>query len=137
MKEKKSVSNFGFGLWTIAIFIILLGSWTALAEEILPGDISESIPDRSVNHEEMSEPFNGTVLDMINAGRVLYIQIDNGKDIVWAAVPSFEGKKGDKVMVPPGVPVANFHSRRLDRKFEMVYFVGSIKRLDADETKMK
>lgn len=86
-------------------------------------------PIASENPNGLSEMFTGTVVEVIVAGRHIYVQVDNGKGRVWVAVPAFDGKPGDKVEVPPGVPVANFHSRKLKRTFKMIYFVGSIRRI--------
>jgi hypothetical protein len=77
----------------------------------------------------MSEMFQGTVTEVIHAGRHIYVRVDTGKRQVWVAVPAFEGNPGDEVLVPPGVPVANFQSKQLNRKFEMIIFVGSIRRV--------
>ena len=84
----------------------------------------------STKPEVMTEMFKGTVVEVINAGRHIYVRIDTGKDKVWVAVPAFDGKTGDKVIVPPGIPFADFHSRNLNRDFKMIYFVGSLRRLD-------
>ncbi len=82
--------------------------------------------------ENMSEMFKGEVVDIINAGRYAYLQIDTGEKKVWVAVPSFDGKIGDMVLVPPGVPVADFQSKKLDRRFDMIYFVGGVRRVGED-----
>jgi len=78
----------------------------------------------------MSEMFKGTVVEVIDAGRHIYVHIDTGEQRVWVAVPAFDGKPGDKVLVPPGIPVADFQSKNLNRKFEMIYFVGGLSRVD-------
>jgi hypothetical protein len=88
----------------------------------------------SIKPEGMSEMFKGTVVEVINAGRHIYVQIDTGKKRVWVAVPIFNGKPGDKVIVPPGIPIADFHSRNLNRDFKMMYFVGGIRRLDDNKS---
>jgi hypothetical protein len=80
--------------------------------------------------EGMSEMFKGTVVEVIDAGRHIYVHMDTGKQRVWVAVPAFDGKPGDKVLVPPGIPVANFQSKYLNRKLKMIYFVGGIRRVD-------
>lgn len=80
------------------------------------------------NQSNLSEAFKGTVMDVIHAGRYAYIQIETGKKLVWVAVPGFDGAPGDKVDVPPGVPVADFQSRTLKRKFDMIYFVGGVRK---------
>lgn len=77
----------------------------------------------------MSTMFEGRVVDMIDAGRYVYIQVQTVEKKVWVAAPAFDGDIGDGVLVPPGVPVADFQSRKLGRKFDMIYFVGDIRRV--------
>jgi hypothetical protein len=79
--------------------------------------------------EPMAAPFSGTVREVINAGRYVYLHVETEKRRVWVAVPAFDGKSGDEVLVPPGVPVADFQSSTLHRRFKMIYFVGSVRRI--------
>jgi hypothetical protein len=69
---------------------------------------------------------SGTVLETMNAAGYTYVQVDTGKEKFWAAGPRVAVKVGDDVMVPEGAPMANYHSKTLDRTFDMVYFVPSI-----------
>jgi hypothetical protein len=94
-----------------------------------PAAVSGEQDDRSRQPEGMSEMFQGTVTEVIHAGRHIYVRVDTGKRQVWVAVPVFEGGPGDEVLVPPGVQVANFQSKQLNRRFEMIIFVGSIRRV--------
>jgi len=87
----------------------------------------QSVP---ASPEEMSEMFRGRVTEIIEAGRYVYLQIDKGDGQVWVAAPSFDGKTGDMVLVPPGVPVADFQSKKLDRRFDMIFFVGGVRRVE-------
>jgi hypothetical protein len=89
---------------------------------------NQTTPEK--NQKSLAESFKGSVMEIIPSGRYVYVQIDTGKKKVWVAVPEFDGKPGDKVVVPPGVPVADFQSKKLNRKFDMVYFVGGIRRDD-------
>ena len=100
------------------------------AEEQSAAETSRRYQTPSVQPEGMSEMFKGTVVEVIDAGRHIYVHIDTGQQRVWVAVPSFEGKPGDKVLVPPGIRVAGFLSKKLNRKFKIMYFVGSIRRID-------
>jgi len=68
----------------------------------------------------------GKVAETMNAGGYTYVQVDNGKQKVWAAAPQFEVKKGDTVTVPEGMPMANYKSTTLNRTFDVVYFVAAI-----------
>lgn len=69
----------------------------------------------------------GKVVEAMNAGGYTYVQVDTGTQKVWAAAPEFEVKVGETVTVPPGAPMANYHSKTLDRDFDLVYFVPSIR----------
>ena len=134
---KHSDYNLSRSMVILLVLTISIGFWqvTGQAEEKSAGKTSGSSQNSGSTPEGMSEMFKGTVVEVINAGRHIYVQIDTKKQRVWVAVPIFNGKPGDEVIVPPGVPVANFHSRNLNRKFKMIYFVGSIRQ--ADESKSK
>jgi hypothetical protein len=69
---------------------------------------------------------SGNVLETMNAGGYTYVQVDTGKEKFWAAGPETKVKVGDTVAVPEGMPMPNFESKSLKRKFDMVYFVPSI-----------
>lgn len=71
--------------------------------------------------------FTGRAVEAIKASRYTYVQVDTGRQKIWAATMEFRGKVGDMVIVPPqGLPMKDFHSNTLNRDFEMVYFVGVI-----------
>ncbi len=69
---------------------------------------------------------SGKVLETIDAAGYTYVQVDSGSETFWAAAPRLAVKVGDDVVVPEGVPMADYHSKTLDRTFDMVYFVPSI-----------
>jgi hypothetical protein len=116
----------------LLVLTISIGFWllTGQAEEQPAGKTSGSNQTPSIEQEGMSKMFKGTVVEVIDAGRHIYVHIDTGERRVWVAVPAFDGKPGDKVLVPPAIPVADFKSRKLNRTFEMMYFVGGIRRVD-------
>jgi hypothetical protein len=68
----------------------------------------------------------GTVTETMDAAGYTYVQVDAGTETFWAAAPEFEVVVGDEVSVPPGMPMANYHSETLDRDFDVVFFVPSI-----------
>jgi hypothetical protein len=104
---------------------------TGRADQPSPGKSPGAQQSPSKEQPDLSATFQGTVAEIINAGRHIYVRIDTGKQQVWVAVPSFDGNPGDVVLVPPGVPVANFQSRKLHRKFKLMIFVGGIRRVGA------
>jgi hypothetical protein len=120
----------------LLVLTISIGFWqlTGQAEEQPAGKTSGSNQTPSIKPGDMSEMFKGTVVEVVDAGRHIYVHIDTGKQRVWVAVPAFDGKPGDKVLVPPGIPVANFHSKNLNRKFKIIYFVGGIRRVDESKS---
>jgi hypothetical protein len=70
--------------------------------------------------------FAGKVLETMNAGGYTYVHVDNGTEKIWAAAPQFEVKVGEKVTVPEGMPMKDYESKTLNRKFDVVFFVGAI-----------
>jgi hypothetical protein len=68
----------------------------------------------------------GKVLETVDAAGYTYVQVDTGSEQFWAAAPQFAVKAGDDVVVPEGMPMPDYHSKTLDRTFDMVYFVPSV-----------
>jgi len=78
--------------------------------------------------------FTGTVSETMDASGYTYVLVDNGTEKIWAAAPQFAVKKGEKVTVPEGMPMQNYESKTLNRKFDVVYFVGAIGKGDQRPT---
>lgn len=129
---KKSYYRLSWYMLILLVLTISIGFWqlAGQAKEQPAGKTSGSNQTPSIKPGGMSDMFKGTVVEVIDAGRHIYVHIDTGKQRVWVAVPAFDGKPGDKVLVPPGVPVADFQSKKLNRIFKMIYFVGGIRRVD-------
>ncbi len=70
--------------------------------------------------------FSGAVIETMNSGGYTYVKIDTGSEKIWAAATEFQVKVGDKVTFAQGVPMKNYHSKTLERTFELVYFVSDI-----------
>lgn len=68
----------------------------------------------------------GKVTETMNAAGYTYVQVDTGAEQFWAAAPEFAVVVGDDVVVPEGMPMPDYHSKTLDRTFEVVYFVPSV-----------
>lgn len=69
---------------------------------------------------------SGKVTETMDAAGYTYVMVDTGSEQFWAAAPQFSVKVGDDVLVPEGMPMPNYHSKTLDRTFDMVYFVPSV-----------
>ena len=68
----------------------------------------------------------GKVTETMDAAGYTYVQVDTGAEQFWAAAPQFAVAVGDDIVVPEGMPMPDYHSKTLDRTFDMVYFVPSV-----------
>ena len=68
----------------------------------------------------------GTVIETMNAAGYTYVHVDTGSEKIWAAAPEVQVQVGDRVMIPEGMPMHDYHSKTLNRDFAVVYFVGSL-----------
>jgi hypothetical protein len=62
----------------------------------------------------------------MDAAGYTYIQVDTGSETFWAAAPQFAAKVGEDVVVPEGMAMPDYHSKTLDRTFDVVYFVPAV-----------
>jgi hypothetical protein len=69
---------------------------------------------------------SGVVLETMDAADYTYVRVDLDGEELWAAAPRVEVEVGDRVTIPPGAPMQDFHSASMDRTFELIYFVGQI-----------
>jgi hypothetical protein len=129
---KKGFERLSWYILTLLVLTIAGGFWRTpgQAAEQPDGETSGSNATPSIKPERMTGTFKGTVAEVIDAGRHVYVHVDTGEQRVWVAVPAFDGKPGDKVLVPPCVPISDFESKKLNRVFKMIYFVGAIRRVD-------
>jgi len=70
--------------------------------------------------------FTGKVLETMSTAGYTYVLVDTGQQKLWAACTTSTVAKGDTVTVLGGMPMANFHSKSLNRDFPMIYFTGRI-----------
>jgi len=112
--------------------VVILAGFVALA---MTAGCKEKTPEvaekeKPVAAQPAAQPAaqgkSGTVVETMNSGGYTYVQVDTGSEKIWAAAPEFKVKVGDPVVVPEGMPMANYHSKTLDRDFDMIYFVDSV-----------
>ncbi|MBI1195078.1 MAG: hypothetical protein GC138_04455 [Gammaproteobacteria bacterium] len=72
---------------------------------------------------EQPLPRSGDVLDVIQAGAYTYIQVREDGQPLWIAAPSMEIKVGDRLGFSRGLTMQGFHSRTLNRDFDVILFV--------------
>jgi hypothetical protein len=124
----------------LAAFVISLPIGCAKAPE--PADVPEkpvvdaappalSETDPSAAPAATASGWTGTVVETMDSAGYTYVQVDTGTETIWAAAPQFAVSVGDVVSVPSGMPMPNYHSKSLDRDFDVIYFVGAITTGDA------
>ena len=106
-------------LLVVLILAVVCTYQTPKAEE-------KPVPHKFPAAQSAADGFVGRVTETIKADRYTYVQVDTGTEKIWAATPMFRGKVGDTVVVRKGLAMPNFHSKTLNRDFELVYFVGAI-----------
>ncbi|MDG3087980.1 hypothetical protein P7F88_18615 [Vibrio hannami] len=68
----------------------------------------------------------GKALEVINAGGYSYVLLDKAGEQVWFAGPQSLIEVGQTVSInEPGIAMKGFHSKSLNKDFEVVYFVNS------------
>lgn len=82
-----------------------------------------------VNTVNAEQPTTGKITGKVsntnNASGYTYIEVDTGKEKVWAAGPVTPVAIGDPVAFTTEMPMENFHSKSMQRDFDVIYFVNS------------
>lgn len=68
----------------------------------------------------------GKVTETMNAAGYTYVQLNTGAKKVWVAAPRFAVKVGDTVATKDSMPMEKYHSKTLNRDFDVVYFTGNV-----------
>ena len=97
---------------------------TAMAQGAEPAPAAAA-PAKALSAEQ-SEGFSGKVLETTNTAGYTYILVDTGAKKKWVAAPAFDVKVNDAVGVSSAMAMQNYHSRTLNRDFEVVYFTSGI-----------
>jgi len=86
-------------------------------------------PSGDSSTAKVSSPISGVVgkvIETMNAGSYTYVRVDTGTNKIWIAAPRVEVKAGDSVVISDAMPMANYHSKILNRDFDVVYFTGNL-----------
>ena len=125
---KKRLTLLLAGCAALALIAGCKGNSTQAAEQSKPA-VKET-PAKPAAEQAPAKPAaagqSGKVVETMNSGGYTYLQVDTGKEKIWAAAPQFKVKVGDTVLVPQGMAMANFKSPTLKRTFDKIYFVNSV-----------
>src|SRR6266704_855955 len=81
----------------------------------------KAVPAAAAEGSELKK-FSGKVVETMDASSYTYVRLDTGSGIIWAAIPQTAIKVGDTVGVGDGMPMPKYHSKILNRDFDVVYF---------------
>jgi len=104
-------------------FTVLIAASILLTLTYSP--VALAFPSGSANPSESSS-LSGKVVETMDSGGYTYVQIEKDGTKTWVAVPQTKIEKGQQVSFQPGMPMANFKSKTLNRTFEMIYFSGGM-----------
>lgn len=113
-----------FALSSIALLSVALVA--ACSQEKAPEVAKPSAQPAPAAAPAASPGKTGKVVETMNAAGYTYVQVDTGKEKFWAAAPEVPVKVGDSVVVPDGMPMPDYESKTLNRKFDVVYFVPAL-----------
>ncbi len=69
-----------------------------------------------------SATIKGTILERLDAEPYSYLKLKTAQGESWVAVPKTDKEKGAEVVVGGAMPMNDFESKTLKRKFDLVYF---------------
>jgi hypothetical protein len=85
---------------------------------------TKAIDKSDSNADSSTLSFKGKVLETMNAANYTYVLVDTGAKKLWAAAPQFQVKVGEAISIEDGMAMPNYHSKALNRDFDVVYFTG-------------
>ena len=68
----------------------------------------------------------GTVLETMDASNYTYVRVRTDSRELWAAASQFKVAVGDTVTISLDQPMEHFHSKALNRDFDVIYFVSRV-----------
>jgi hypothetical protein len=107
---------------------ILLTGCLVLAIQAAQSEIKSSAPARlpEIQAAAPASGFSGKVVETMNAANYTYVLLDTGTNKVWVAALAFQVKVGDSAAVAQTMPMPNYHSKTLNRDFDVVYFATGV-----------
>jgi hypothetical protein len=107
---------------------ILCAGFLVFATHAIQAQTKHPAPARQPAVAEGSElkKFSGKVTETMDASSYTYVLLDTGTGKLWAAIPQTQVKEGDTVAIGDGMPMLKYHSKILNRDFDVVYFAGDV-----------
>ena len=100
--------------------VALLFTGPALAEEKKPAASAAS----SISMD--GKPIKGKVLETMDTGGYTYILVDASEGKIWVAIPQSKVEVGQEVLANPGMAMADFESKTLNKTFDVIIFSSGL-----------
>jgi hypothetical protein len=114
----------------VILALTALFSGVCSASETSDAEAPTAVPASVEAASTGGQFISGDIVETMDAAAYTYVLVDTGDRKVWAAGPRTAVNVGEKVVLRKGMAMRDFHSRTLDRTFDVIYFVGSIKGSD-------
>jgi hypothetical protein len=86
-----------------------------------------ALPPTPVTRVEL--PNEGAVLQALDGGTYIYLEVDTGAGREWLAAANLDVKAGDRIRYSDGIWMRDFFSRFLQRRFDAIRFVGNLEKI--------
>jgi len=107
--------------------IVLAGFLATTAHSACCGEVgAPSTQGLATSGSLQSSTFSGKVTETMNTGGYTYVRLESGTNRIWAAAPQTEVKVGDSATIADAMAMANYHSKTLNRDFDVVYFAAKL-----------
>lgn len=101
----------------ILLFVILVGGFSSCVQNKNPQQAQSAIQTNQKVFE---------VTDVIQGSTYTYLQVKENMTDRWVAVTKQDVNKGDVYYYDNALQMTDFHSKEIDRTFDVIYFVSQI-----------
>ncbi len=106
---------------SVVLLVALAVAGCKKQEPVAPPQ-NAAMPGSPVPEAAPAASLQGKVLERLDAPPYSYLKLKTDQGEAWAAVPRTDVEKGKDVAVAGAMPMKDFESKTLNRKFEVVYF---------------
>ena len=127
--EENSVKKSALVFTLMAVVLMIAASGCGEKKdtaESATASTAEVTPSKAPVQAVDPDVWKGKVLETMNSGGYTYVHLDTGSEKIWAAGPETQIAAGQVITMDKGMAMPQFHSKTLDRTFDVIYFVGSI-----------
>ena len=115
MTRTMKVASIGLTMASLAIGLTGCAGTTTSSKSAAPAAAVES-------------GLSGKVVETMDGGGYTYVLLEQGGKQTWAAIPATKVAVGDELKLAGGAEMPGFHSKALNRTFDMIIFSGGLQK---------